>query len=152
MSYSTKDFFVDNGGKCSILIGVILIFLGILFLVPLSSSIYYIISSLCLFSGLIITCVGFLIELGFYSSPSFTGKISSVLITISFAFFAGAILVMMYRKVVGTTEIPIFSHGRFIGYRPIEIIRSPYLWLFHPFLITGISLLIAGIILKVLRE
>jgi len=134
-----------------IFFGIGFLFLGILLLSSISFT-YPWASSIGFFLGIVMTCSGILMETGFYGSSSLSGKLSSIIITTSFALFASSFVTITYRVVIGERLVPIIFHGSIQGWtvRPITIL--PYGWLALPLFDVGIVLFATGVILRIISE
>jgi len=147
----STGFIKNNSGKFVFFIGIGFLLLGILFLSQVSSSLYWV-SAIGFFFGVILTCIGLLIEIEFYSSYNFIGKLGSVFVTASLGFFAGALVSITYREIVGHKLIAVVFRGQILGWEVKALTNNPYAWLFLPLLVTGIGLLVSGAILKIYSE
>ncbi|MGB9671584.1 MAG: hypothetical protein ACPLZY_00380 [Candidatus Norongarragalinales archaeon] len=142
---------MDNRGKLLILVGIIFLAMGLLSLATISESYPWLCGIGFLF-GVPLTCVGFLVEIEFYSDSSFLGKVSSVIVTASLVFVAGFLMVISYRVVVGSRIVPIISHGYILGWKTIPITATPYGWLALPLFVVGVILLVFGVALRIFSE
>jgi hypothetical protein len=144
-------FLRDSFGKLLILVGILFLVVGLLSLATISESYPWLCGIGFLF-GVMLTGVGFLVEIEFYSDSSVLGKVSSTMVTASLVFVAGFLMVISYRVVIGSKVVPIISHGYILGWQTIPITATPYGWLAFPLLVIGVLLLVFGVILRLLTE
>ena len=136
-----------------ILFGVCLLLLGILLMSPISSLFKYSwISSISLFSGAILSALGFLIYCDFYSTSSFIGRLGSIFVTVSLVCFAGVLMSVTYTALVQMKTVPIIFRGVIIGYEVIPVQTYPFAGLFPIFLWSGLILFGVGMCLKIYSD
>lgn len=147
---SSVNLIRDNIGKILVVLGIGFLVLGALFLSQISSAEFWIVAvGVCI--GIMLTSIGFLIEVDFYSSSSLTGKLGAVLATTSAALFSIASLSITYRVVTGIRQGASNFRGMIEPFLTVTT-ANPYAWLFFPFLTAGVCLLITGVILRINAE
>jgi len=140
-------------GKLLILIGVGFLLLGIMFLSPISSLFEYSwVSAVGLFLGVVLTGLGFLIELGFYSTQRLIAKLGAFLITASLPCFSSVLVVVTYSVVTDYLLIPIIFRGTIQGYKVVPKLAYPFASFSGPLIVAGICLAVTGLISRVYSE
>jgi hypothetical protein len=145
-SNNVVSFYEAYLGKLMILLGAGFLVIGILFTSSISSLfVYSWMSATGFFAGVILLGLGFLVQVGFYTKRTFLGKISSILTTASFVFFAGLLAATTYRELLGTRFIST-PYGEVE--RIIPLLSYPFASFIVPLLIAGISSFVVGVALR----
>jgi hypothetical protein len=143
-----KEYLEEYAGNIMIFVGALLLFVGLLFLANFDS----LLSVVTSFFGVILVAYGFFARLGlFYTKLGSSNGLGTILICISVVFFAVSVSLTEYQVVNGIKYVPQYIRGTFEGYR-LDIISSrPYVWFSWDSLWIGLSMFLAGLILKVHR-
>jgi hypothetical protein len=152
ISIEFTDYLRDNFGKVLIAAGTLLVILGV-FITP---DFYFTISPLgvvlavTLFLGVVFVAYGFFVQVGLFSGRlrSING-LGTILLCVSVAFFAMAIVAIQFQLVTGFETIGMPSRG---GGKPSYVLIPdsvrPFLFLFGDGLWLGAAFLAASMILK----
>lgn len=134
-------------GKLLLIVGFGFVIIGSLSAVTVSDS-YPLLCGIGFILGFLLVGIGFLMELEFYSSLSFIGKLGSVFVTVSFLFFGGVLAALSFKVVAGSRTVAVIFHGEIVGWRTILTVAYPYGWLVLPLFISGLVFLFLGFVLK----
>jgi len=146
------DFLREYAGRILIGLGLILVIVGIMSLGTFFFSIpdFAAVPILTLFLGLVFVVYGFFIQVGLFSVRwrSMNG-LGTVLLCISVAFFALAIVAIQIQLVTGFEHEGVPSHTgaiTFVMYVPVSL--RPFLFLFDYGLELGAAFLLVSLIFK----
>jgi hypothetical protein len=142
------DYLKENFGKLLILLGIAAFISGLLLLETFGS----VWSAIGFFFGIVLVASGFFFELELFSDIRSLAGLGSILIFASIIFFALSVSFFQFLEISSVSYIQEIFKGAVLPFsRAILHTSRPYVWLCSLFFWAGFSLLIFGLVVKIIN-
>lgn len=140
------EFLQENFSKVSVVLGLVLLFSGLLFLETFGS----VWSASCIFLGLVLTAFGLFFHLGLFSDLHSLSGIGGILIFASIVFFALSVSLFQFLDVNSVSVVKEIFRGAALPFKKVILhTERPLLWLCSLFFWLGVSFFACGLIVKI---